>query len=135
VLTAGGAPRRAGLAWSAAALPGVAAWVVGGLVLAPFGLCVWLAVLTGDVPVSFVSTTVAALVFAVVGMVVVRRQPHNPIGWLLAGCAALAFLVGVAELYAVPDYRIDHGTLPLGKVAVLAEAAAFVIAVFWIPAE
>jgi hypothetical protein len=104
---------------------------VGGLVLVPFGVCVWLAFLTGDVPVSFVSTTVAALAFAVVGMVVVRRQPDNPIGWLLAGCAVLAFLLGVAELYAVLDYRIDHGALPLGKVAVVAEAAAFVIAIFF----
>jgi hypothetical protein len=64
-------------------------------------------------------------------VLVIRRQPRNPVGWLLAGCGALALLVGVAQLYALLDYRRGHGTLPLGRVAVLTEAIAFMVAVFY----
>jgi len=122
---------RARSSRTAAAPSGVAALVVGGSVLVLIGVCAWLTFLTGDVQASFVSTSVSALVFAAVGVVVARRQPGNPIGWLLAGCGVLAFLLGVFELYAVLDYRVDRGALPLGKVAVLAEAIAFVIAVLF----
>jgi hypothetical protein len=130
VASANGAVRPGRPAPSAAP-SGVAALFVGGLVLVLFGACAWLTFLTGDAQASFVSTSVSALVFAAVGVVVARPQPRNPIGWLLAGCAVLAFLLGAAELYAVLDYRMDHGRLPLGRVAVLAEAAAFLIAVFF----
>jgi hypothetical protein len=49
---------------------------------------------------------------------VARRQPHNPVGWiLLASTSSLGLLLD-ARLYAVLDYRLDNGRLPLGPVAV-----------------
>jgi hypothetical protein len=53
---------------------------------------------------------------AVVGTVVAARRPRNPIGWIL-----LAIFLLVAPpyaQYAALDYRMHHGTLPLGRVAV-----------------
>ncbi len=45
------------------------------------------------------------------------RRPRDPIGWLL-----LAFILAAAnpaDLYVYLDYRMHHGTLPLGGVAVV----------------
>jgi hypothetical protein len=52
-----------------------------------------------------------------VGTLLAVRRPRNLIGWLL-----LAFLfLSVAPWndYAILDYRMHHGTLPLGWLAVL----------------
>lgn len=62
---------------------------------------------------------VVALSIAALGVVILRRQPANPIGWLL-----LWFGVGIsvydgAGTYAVLDYHVHRGGLPLGLVAVL----------------
>jgi hypothetical protein len=56
---------------------------------------------------------------AAVGTVVARHQPRNPIGWILLGIAACFLLSTDAGRYAVADYRLRHGDLPLGQVAVL----------------
>jgi len=62
---------------------------------------------------------VGFLALAVPGVVVARRQPTNPIGWVLIGIGAgLAFYVDV-EAYAVLDYHFHHGGLPFGPAAVL----------------
>jgi hypothetical protein len=51
---------------------------------------------------------------AVLGWLITRRQPGNRIGLLLVGyCAMLGFYEDAAN-YAVLDYRLRHGTLPLG---------------------
>ena len=65
------------------------------------------------------TTAVMALALAAVGVVVASRQPGNPIGWLLCGSGLASMLSTDAELYVVLDYRIDHGTLPLGPAAAL----------------
>jgi hypothetical protein len=63
-------------------------------------------------------TTAAALVpGVVVGILLAVRRPRNLIGWLL-----LAFLFLSAAPwsdYAILDYRMHHGTLPLGWLVVL----------------
>jgi len=62
--------------------------------------------------------TVAVMVPAVaVGTLLAARRPRNPIGWLLLA----VFLLGVSPVgdYAIIDYRLHHGTLPLGSVAVV----------------
>jgi hypothetical protein len=53
---------------------------------------------------------------AVVGALLAARRPRNPIGWLLLA----VFLLEAAPAgdYAVLDYRVYHGTLPLGWLAV-----------------
>jgi hypothetical protein len=52
-------------------------------------------------------------------MLVAWRQPRNPEGWLLLGAAVGFFAVLDSGLYAVLDYRVHHGRLPLGEIAVI----------------
>jgi MFS family permease len=66
------------------------------------------------------------LAFLIVGVLVARTRPRNPIGWILLAAAVLSVLQGAAALYSVVDYR-DHGGLPGGPVAVLLEPS-------WAPA-
>jgi hypothetical protein len=57
--------------------------------------------------------------FGGVGLVVAHRQPRNRLGWILLGWLFLLGLGGIAEPYAVLDYRLGHHGLPLGPVAVV----------------
>ena len=59
--------------------------------------------------------------FAVVGFVVARRKPGNPLGWIMLGAAVFLVLSEDASFYTVADYRLRHGGLPLGWVALLAQ--------------
>ena len=68
--------------------------------------------------VATVGQLLFGLPFTVVGVVVARRQPRNPMGWLLLAVALAIELGSVAPAYAYLDYSHD-GTLPLGHVAVL----------------
>jgi hypothetical protein len=110
--------------------PGLSAPLAASVALLLFACCLLLLVLTRDYRQALYGGggTVTALVSAAVGLVVARRQPRNPIGWLLLGWALLVPVVGVALLYSVLDYRIRHGALPAGQVAVVAQAAAFLVA-------
>ena len=56
--------------------------------------------------------------FAAAGVIVARRQPRNPTGWLLAGVGMLVMLANVGSLYALLAYHLGH-RLPFGPVAVL----------------
>jgi hypothetical protein len=97
----------------------VTAVLLGTLGLALLAAWVPLTYLTGDVQVS---RDGAAVVLAVgtglLGLLVARRQPGNPEGWLLLGLAASVIAVVDSGLYAVLDYRMHHGRLPLGETAV-----------------
>ena len=89
-----------------------------GLVLA--AAWVLLTSLTGDLQASRDGAAFFfALACGLLGMLVVRRQPRNPEGWLLLGPAVWVMVVLDSGLYAVFDYRIHHGHLPLGYTAVL----------------
>jgi hypothetical protein len=61
---------------------------------------------------------IALLPTTAVGMLVAVRRPGNPLGWLLLGCGVLFSLEGGSVAYSVLDYRLHHGTLPLGRLAV-----------------
>ncbi len=97
--------------------------VLGGLVLALMIAAVPLAGLAhqgldasrGSVPV-WVSAP-----FAVVGFVLAWRKPGNPLGWIMLGAAVCFMLSEDASFYTVADYRLRHGGLPLGWVALLAQ--------------
>jgi hypothetical protein len=99
------------------------ALVLGGLVLVLMAADVPLARLAhqslnssgGSLPVWF------SAVFGAVGFVVAWRKPRNPLGWVLLGVAAFGVLSEDASFYAVADYRLSHGGLPLGWVALLAQ--------------
>ena len=59
--------------------------------------------------------------FGVVGFVITWRRPRNPLGWCLVGLAVAGALSQDGSLYAIADYRLRHGTLPLGWTAMLAQ--------------
>jgi hypothetical protein len=67
------------------------------------------------------------VVYATVGFIVARRQPGNPIGWLLMGFIELLMLSSIVGWYAVLYYRLGHHGLPLAPVAVLLQPV-------WVPA-
>src|SRR5581483_1432706 len=77
-----------------------------------------LTVATRDLEASF--DGVIALILLVVGgvgYVVARRQPANPIGWLLLLASVCFALYAVGVLYTVLDYHDHRGRLPLGRLA------------------
>ena len=57
----------------------------------------------------------------VVGFMVAWRRPGNPLGWIFLLQAFFGTLSQDASFYTVADYRLHHGGLPLGWVAVLAQ--------------
>jgi hypothetical protein len=69
----------------------------------------------GSLPIWYSAT------FGVVGFVVAWRQPRNPLGWIILGIAFFFTLSEDASFYAVADYGLRHGGLPLGWVAMLAQ--------------
>ena len=71
--------------------------------------------------VNGIGNIVVAVLFAVVGFVIVRRQPRNPIGWiLLVAPTGSQLLPADAQSYALLAYRHGH-RLPLGSAALLLE--------------
>jgi hypothetical protein len=70
---------------------------------------------------------VVVLSFPLIGLLVLRRQPRNTIGWLLQGVGLVWALAGLADNYAAYGLLVDPGSLP---------AAAEVAAVnegIWVP--
>jgi hypothetical protein len=66
---------------------------------------------------NWLITLAVALPATGVGVLLAARRPGNPIGWLLL--TLLLLTADPADDYAILDYRLHHGTLPLGWVAVL----------------
>jgi uncharacterized membrane protein YtjA (UPF0391 family) len=100
---------------------------LGGLTAVAVAAGGLLTVLAHDSRASFdgVLLLIIAIV-AAVGLVVARRQPSNPIGWMLLVASTFFAGYAVAVLYAVLDYNRRGGRLPLGRVALAAEPS-------WIP--
>jgi hypothetical protein len=94
------------------------ATVLGAVVLAFAIAAIPLAQFAGQLGTNLGSYPIL-VAFGAVGVVVARRQPHNPIGWTLLGVAGFFVLSVDAGLYAVLDYRVHQGRLPLGPVALL----------------
>jgi hypothetical protein len=59
--------------------------------------------------------------YAAVGCVVAWRKPGNPLGWVFLAAAGFGMLSEDASFYMVAEYRLHHGDLPLGWVAVLTQ--------------
>jgi hypothetical protein len=91
------------------ALGAVLVDLVGPMVLHQAGpggsVATWLITLTVTLPCTAVGVLLAA------------RRPANPIGWLLL--TLLLLTAEPTDVFAILDYRLHHGTLPLGWVAVL----------------
>jgi hypothetical protein len=98
-------------------LASVMAAVLGVLGLVLMAAWVLLTFLTRDIQISRDGAAMAAgLACGLAGMLAARRQPRNPEGWLLLGVAVGVFFVVDSGLYAVLDYRLHDGRLPLGEV-------------------
>jgi hypothetical protein len=66
-----------------------------------------------------------AVAFGLVGLVVARRQPGNPIGWLMLAGPCLELLSIDGTLYATLAYRPGHH-LPLAVVGILLDSSWFI---------
>jgi hypothetical protein len=71
----------------------------------------------GGPAADWLITLAVALPGTALGVLLAARRPGNPIGWLLL--ILLLLTADPADGYAILDYRLHHGTLPLGWVAVL----------------
>jgi hypothetical protein len=79
-----------------------------------------------------VAELVVGVPMAAVGFIVARRQPGNPIGWLLLVIPVGVLLSLVAGPYAWLVYRMGYH-LPFGPAAVLAENAYWVVLTLALP--
>jgi hypothetical protein len=104
-----------------------ASLALGGFTAVAVAAGCLLTVLAHDLRASFdgVLLLIIATV-AAVGLVIARRQPSNPIGWMLLVASVFFAGYAVAVLYAVVDYHEHGGRLPLGRVALAAEPG-------WVP--
>jgi hypothetical protein len=116
-MTAEGAGRRFRLVSPTTAL------VIGGLLLA---------LLVAGVPLSGLARQSlnasggslplwVSAPFGAVGFLLAWRKPGNPLGWIILGSACFLALSEDASFYAVADYRLRHGGLPLGWAALLTQ--------------
>jgi hypothetical protein len=90
--------------------------VLGALVLLLVGLSVPIGIAARQ---PFDGVVLAGVLAAVLGWLIVRRQPGNRIGLLLVGFGALLVFYEDAANYAALDYHLHSGTLPFGFPAVL----------------
>jgi hypothetical protein len=112
--------RRFALAASASPAAWAVALAVVTVLLAT--ATVVLSVLVGrDLLENAAQPLLVTVPFAAVGVIVARRQPRNPMGWLLAGISVLVMLANAGSLYALLAYHLGH-RLPFGSVAVLLDA-------------
>ena len=90
-----------------------------------------LALMAVDIPLEAAIHTLSAsnawelefvLPFTLVGGVVARREPRNPMGWLLLAVSLVTVLNGDASDYAVFVYHFGHRNWPLGSLAVLLDS-------------
>jgi hypothetical protein len=90
-----------------------------------------LALMALDVPLETQIRTLApsnawelefVLPFTLVGTVVARREPRNPMGWILLAISLATVLQGIASDYTVFVYHFGHGGWPLGPLAVVLDA-------------
>jgi hypothetical protein len=84
---------------------------------------VTLLMFAASVPLAKVSKTgnppVLVIPFAVLGFVLARRQPRNPIGWIMLLLGPLFILSTDAGMYSVLAYHVDGHDLPLSRLAVV----------------
>jgi MFS family permease len=78
-----------------------------------------LSALAGQLSINITTGGVIVLTFAGVGLLIARRQPGNPIGWIMVTFTLVYVLGGAANYYAVLYYGLGHRGLPLAALALL----------------
>jgi hypothetical protein len=73
------------------------------------------------------------LPFTLVGGVVARREPRNPMGWLLLAVSLVTVVGGDASDYAVFVYHFGHRDWPLGSLAVLLDSLGSISGLLLLP--
>ena len=112
----------------------VTALILGAVGLALIAAWVLLTFLTRDLRASKEGFAPAfALACGLLGVLVARRQPRNPEGWLLLGLGIVVITTFDSGPYAVLDYRMHQGQLPLGEPAVFLQATAGRLLFFLFP--
>ncbi|WP_328993439.1 hypothetical protein OG394_03855 [Kribbella sp. NBC_01245] len=105
------------------------AWILGGVAVALTALAIGLTAAAGTIGLGRTGLNVVmVLVFCIVGILIARRHPRNPIGWIFCASAVANGLSALARGYA--DYR-QAGA---GSAGSMAEVAASYATVSWIPA-
>src|SRR5919201_2178101 len=68
---------------------------------------------------SFVDlwSVIAVLAYAIIGALIVSRQPRHPIGWMFCACALSFGIAFFSGEYAVHALVVVPGTLPFGHAA------------------
>jgi hypothetical protein len=97
--------------------------VLGGVVLALIIVGPPLSVLAGRWRASTAGPVADVAALCVVGAVIAWHRPGNPLGWILLGAGGSQVLSADSGSYSVLDYRMHHGALPFGPVAVLLQPA------------
>jgi hypothetical protein len=114
--------------------PAVAVAVLGTLGLALLAAWLVLTVQTRDFQASHDGLAPAfAAACGLLGVLVARRQPRNPEGWLLLGLGLGIVVLFGSGLYAVLDYRLHQGRLPLGEAAVFIQGTLGQLMLFLFP--
>lgn len=112
------------------ASPG-AATIVGGLTLVLLVIGFPLSEMAKQ---GLVNQDILMVPFAVVGFVVARKQPRNPIGWIMLVLAPVFMLSSDAGMYSVLIYQRGRTALPLGRLAVaLTQLWIVLLVVFPLP--
>jgi hypothetical protein len=106
---------------SRVAAPAVAIWSLAVLIILmwavdlPLASASWWA---GSGPGENLAAFIVLIPVVLVGFVVARRQPGNPLGWMLLALVVLGELGGIGSDYAWLSYRLGHH-LPLATVGVV----------------
>jgi hypothetical protein len=87
-----------------------------------FALLLVVAEVLLDVASRQVSQGYLVVPFGIVGFIVARRQPRNPIGWLLLVITVTLLLADDGGSYALLKFGRGHPGLPLGRIAVFLAA-------------
>ena len=100
--------------------------VLGSLMVLVAAALVPLAILARQMTVGgALGTLLITIPAAAIGVLVARRQPGNPIGWIVLGGALFDTLGSAAGAYAVLDYRLGY-RWPAGPGSAL-------LALYWAP--
>jgi hypothetical protein len=104
---------------------------LGVLSLVLLALYVPLTILTRDW--SDAPQTALAFLVSLLGLVVLRHQRRNPIGWIAAALGAFLVFNKDAGRYAVLDYKLHHADLPFGAAATLLETTLWIAVLLIVP--